>query len=77
MNERAAVHRRLAQENADYRRLARKHQQFERQLLELRSRRYLSADEQFEEVKIKKMKLALKDRMEWIVRRSLDELKAG
>ena len=73
MNDLAATRRRLALEDADYRRLREKHNAFEQRLDELRSRLYLSTEEQLEEVTIKKMKLALKDRMEWIVRRSATE----
>jgi uncharacterized protein YdcH (DUF465 family) len=73
VNNLAATRRRLALEDPDYRRLCEKHHEFELRLDELRSRLYLSTEEQFEEVNIKKMKLALKDRMESIVRRSATE----
>jgi uncharacterized protein YdcH (DUF465 family) len=64
------VRDRLAHEDANYQRLVKKHQEYEQRLDELRVRRYLSASEQMEEVRLKKLKLALKDQMEQLVRRA-------
>jgi len=66
----AEVRERLEREDEQYRRLLRKHEDFERRLDELRAQRYLNEEEQVEETRLKKMKLALKDEMEQIVRRA-------
>ena len=58
----------LLQGNDDYRQLAEQHSQLDRRLHELTDKHYLSTNEQFEEVTLKKRKLALKDRMEEIAR---------
>jgi uncharacterized protein YdcH (DUF465 family) len=58
----------LLQSNDLYRELAEKHHQLDDRLHELSDRHYLSTAEQFEEVTLKKRKLALKDQMEQIVR---------
>lgn len=58
----------LLQGNDHYRQLAEQHSQLDRRLHELTDRHYLSDTEQFEEVTLKKRKLALKDRMEEIAR---------
>lgn len=58
----------LLQGNDNYRQLAEQHSQLDRRLHELTDKHYLSTNEQFEEVTLKKRKLALKDRMEEIAR---------
>ena len=54
----------LLETNDEYRQLAAKHHELEDRLQELTSKHYLSDSEQFEEVTLKKRKLALKDQME-------------
>jgi uncharacterized protein YdcH (DUF465 family) len=58
----------LLQSNSQYRELAERHHQLDDRLHELTDRHYLSTNEQFEEVTLKKRKLALKDQMERIAR---------
>lgn len=61
---------RLAREDANYRRLLAKHQEYEQRLSTLQSRRYLSEEEKLDEVKLKKLKLAIKDRMQELLRQT-------
>ena len=58
----------LLKENDHYRQLAERHHQLDDRLHELTDKHYLTANEQFEEITIKKRKLALKDQMEMIFR---------
>jgi uncharacterized protein YdcH (DUF465 family) len=58
----------LLKENDHYRQLAERHHQLDDRLHELTDKHYLTANEQFEEITIKKRKLALKDQMEQMAR---------
>lgn len=59
----------LIAQNEDFRRLAQEHQQYSQRLDNLIQKRYLSEDEKLEEVRLKKLKLRLKDEMEQIALR--------
>jgi len=63
---------RLLRDDPAFRRLSEKHHQFELRLDSLRSKRFLSEEEKTEEVRLKKLKLAAKDEMEQILRRTRD-----
>jgi uncharacterized protein YdcH (DUF465 family) len=56
----------LIAQNEDFRRLTLEHQQYSQRLESLIEKRYLSEDEKLEEVRLKKLKLRLKDEMERI-----------
>ena len=58
----------LLQSDQQFRQLAEQHHLLDDRLHQLIDKHYLSATEQFEEVTLKKKKLALKDQMESIVR---------
>ena len=59
----------LIETNEEFRRLATQHSEYKRKSKEFASRHYLTQDEQLEEVRLKKMKLRLKDQMEEILSR--------
>jgi len=61
---------RLEREDSHFQALMAKHKQFEQRLEELRSRRWLSDEEQLEEGRVKKLKLAVRDEMETMVRKA-------
>jgi uncharacterized protein YdcH (DUF465 family) len=52
----------------EFRRLAQEHSQYAQRLDSLTQKRYLTEDEKLEEVRLKKLKLRLKDQMEHIER---------
>ena len=58
----------LIETNEEFRQLASKHHSLDNRLHELEAKHYLSDAEQFEEVKLKKRKLQVKDQMEVILR---------
>ena len=59
----------LMETDEEYRRLAAEHAQHKKRVEDLESRPYLSEDEKIEEVKLKKLKLRLKDQMAEILNR--------
>ena len=62
----------LYDKNPEYRSLFEEHRTLDSRLSELSARLYLSDQEQVEEVTLKKKKLALKDRMQEMVRKHTD-----
>ena len=54
----------LLASNEIFRKLAEEHSQYSQRLDALVTKRYLSEDEKLEEVRLKKLKLRLKDQME-------------
>jgi uncharacterized protein YdcH (DUF465 family) len=58
----------LLQQDDQFRQLVEQHHQLDHRLHEITHKQYISDSEHFEEVTLKKRKLALKDRMEEIAR---------
>ena len=54
---------RLVAENDEFRQLDHQHRELDKMLKELMKRKYLTPEDQLQEVELKKKKLALKDRM--------------
>ncbi len=59
----------LMESNEQFRLLVHQHAEYSRRLEELEARPHLSSEEQVEEVKLKKIKLRLKDQMQEIMSR--------
>ena len=58
----------LLAENDQFRKLVTEHSQYSQRLESLTQKRFLSEDEKIEEVRLKKLKLRLKDQMEHLER---------
>lgn len=54
----------LLASNDEFRKLAQEHTMYSQRLESLVSKKYLSEDEKIEEIRLKKLKLRLKDQME-------------
>lgn len=68
MQNRDALKEELIKSDGEFRRLAEEHQEFERRLDEIHHKSLPSQDDEIAEKQIKLHKLALKDRMEQILR---------
>ena len=66
-NPREDVSARLMESDDQYRALVEEHSAHDRRLDELSARRFPSNEEQTEELRLKKLKLQLKDRMQTIL----------
>lgn len=64
----AQVREQLLASNEQFRQLATQHSQYAQQLETLVQKKYLSEEEKIEEVRLKKLKLRLKDQMQSIER---------
>jgi uncharacterized protein YdcH (DUF465 family) len=61
----------------EFRKLSQEHTQYEQRLSSLTHKRYLTDDEKLEEVRLKKLKLRLKDQMQSIERQHRDAIEHG
>jgi len=64
-----SVREQLLASHDEFRRLAQEHAQYAQRLNLLTEKRYLTEDEKVEEVRLKKLKLRIKDQMELIALR--------
>jgi uncharacterized protein YdcH (DUF465 family) len=64
----------LMASHEEFRKLAQEHSQYEVRLDSLTQKRFLTDDEKLEEVRLKKLKLRLKDQMEGIAREYRQDL---
>ncbi|HEV3041997.1 MAG TPA: DUF465 domain-containing protein [Candidatus Angelobacter sp.] len=64
-----SVREQLLAGHEEFRRLAQEHSQYSQRLESLIEKRYLTEDEKLEEVRLKKLKLRLKDQMQLIEQR--------
>jgi uncharacterized protein len=60
-----------------FRQLAQEHSEYEQRLLSLTHKRYLTDDEKLEEIRLKKLKLRLKDQMQSIERQYQEHVSHG
>ena len=65
-----AIREQLMAGNEEYQRLREEHTRYASQLDQLSSKHYLSEQERLEEVRLKKLKLRVKDQMELLVRQA-------
>lgn len=65
-----AIREQLMASDPEYQRLREEHARYKAQLEQLASKSYLTEQEQVEEVRLKKLKLRVKDQMEMLVHKA-------
>ena len=65
-----AIREQLMANSEEYQRLRQEHARYVAQLKQLAARHYLTEQEQVEEVRLKKLKLRVKDQMEILVQKA-------
>ena len=65
-----AIREQLMASSEEYQRLRDEHARYASELAQLAAKTYLSEQEQIEEVRLKKMKLRVKDQMEMLVQKA-------
>jgi uncharacterized protein YdcH (DUF465 family) len=65
-----AIREQLMANDPEYQRLREEHARYKAQLEKLASKSYLTEQEQVEEVRLKKLKLRVKDQMEMLVHKA-------
>jgi hypothetical protein len=65
-----AIREQLMVSSQEYQRLRDEHARYAAQLEQLASKSYLSEHDKLEEIRLKKLKLRIKDQMEMLVRRA-------
>jgi uncharacterized protein YdcH (DUF465 family) len=65
-----AIREQLMANNPEYQRLQQEHARYAAQLEQLAARQYLTEDEKIEEVRLKKLKLRVKDQMEILIHKA-------
>ncbi len=66
-----AIRMKMMANNEEYQRLQEAHNQYANELERLEAKSFLTEDEQVEEVRLKKLKLRLKDQMAALARRTV------
>ncbi|HME31173.1 MAG TPA: DUF465 domain-containing protein [Terriglobales bacterium] len=69
----AQVRDQLLATNDEFRRLSQEHSEYQHRLESLIQKKYLSEDEKIEEVRLKKLKLRLKDQMQSLEQKFLTD----
>lgn len=73
----AELREQLLKDNAEFRKLAAEHQQYDHQLEDLSNKHYLTEEEELQEKTLKKKKLMLKDQMYMMVQKARKQMESA